>query len=296
MSFPAIKWLNALRKMVANHIRLPNSGKSGVPGHQHPMFPLHNTPLELCRRRCTEAGLVQKGGAKRKGETTVTTFRGDGPMSAYRFCDLKEEVKRWGVGSALPILSKKRPGKQAAERQGDQLVLAIPPITVVHHDSPWGDWIEVDFYLGIYNSNDRFTLPSTANNLYKSSVAATEEILKKMALKVLGEMLVSLMPLSKKFKRLLGPEYASDAGELTEAEEEEVDGEAEGEEAEGEAVVVDRLGGRVRAGREGGRRCGQVWCGAGDGVGGASGARSRSPRRRGVWAAQHAARCNGSRR
>jgi hypothetical protein len=118
VSFPAIKWLNALRKMVANHIRLPNSGKSGVPGNQHPRFQLHNTPIYLCRRRCCEAGLVQKGGVKRSGETALTTFKGDGPMSAYRFCGLKAEVKRWGVGSALLILNQKRPGTQGPNKQG----------------------------------------------------------------------------------------------------------------------------------------------------------------------------------
>ena len=49
-------------------------------------------------------------------------------------------------------------------------------------------------------------------------------IFKRMAMKVLGEMCCREFPLSSRFKRLLGPEYASDAGEATEpesAEEEE---------------------------------------------------------------------------
>ena len=60
-------------------------------------------------------------------------------------------------------------------------------------------------------------------------------IFKRMAMKVLGEMACREFPLSSRFKHLLGPAYASDAGEATESSEEEV---SSGEEESAEVVGV----------------------------------------------------------
>ena len=57
-------------------------------------------------------------------------------------------------------------------------------------------------------------------------------------MKVLGEMAIRGFPLSERFKLLLGPAYASDAGEATESssseEESSLEEEEEEEEEEGE--------------------------------------------------------------
>ena len=233
ISFPAFKWLNAFKEVVADHIRMPTGRAVGEAGNQHPKFKVLNTPLVLIENRCLEAGLTQVGRRQKVGKEVRTTWKSDGPMTAYRFCDLKSELKKWGVGSALLVMNKKRPGRWEGP-EGDKLVLAIPPITVVHHETPWGDFVKVNFYLGIFNSSNRFTLPSTANMIYKGDVKATEDIFIQMSIQVLGEMLMARMPLTAAFKALLPREYASDAGELTEEEEEEEEAEAEVESEEEE--------------------------------------------------------------
>ena len=136
---PAIKWLNSLKMAVARHVRLPRTADEG-PGNQHPSFTIVNTPFDLCRRRCEEAGLTRESGPTKKGKKTTTVWKGNGPMVAYRFCDLKTEVKKFGIGSALLIVRKKR-------EFADQLVIAIPPITVKHQETRMGDYMSVDFFL-----------------------------------------------------------------------------------------------------------------------------------------------------
>ena len=65
------------------HVRLPRSARTGVPGSQNPTFEILNTPLELLRLKCEEAGLKEmvQVVSRRK---TVTTFKGMGPMTAYK--------------------------------------------------------------------------------------------------------------------------------------------------------------------------------------------------------------------
>ena len=139
IAMPAIKWLNSLKMAVARHVRLPRTADEG-PGNQHPSFTIVNTPFDLCRRRCEEAGLTRESGPTKKGKKTTTVWKGNGPMVAYRFCDLKTEVKKFGIGSALLIVRKKR-------EFADQLVIAIPPITVKHQETRMGDYMSVDFFL-----------------------------------------------------------------------------------------------------------------------------------------------------
>ena len=68
-------------KKVARHVRLPRSAKTGVPGSQHPVFYVDNSPLEFVRLKCEEAGMVQMSQVKR-GQTVKTTSEGLGPMTA----------------------------------------------------------------------------------------------------------------------------------------------------------------------------------------------------------------------
>ena len=80
---PARIWLASLMRAVARHVRLPRSARTGVPGSQNPTFEILNTPLELLRLKCEEAGLKEmvQVVSRRK---TVTTFKGLGPMTAYK--------------------------------------------------------------------------------------------------------------------------------------------------------------------------------------------------------------------
>ena len=161
-----------------------------------------------------------------------------------------KQYKKLGQGSAA-LMAPPR-GRDVS----DVFTIVIPPITVVHTatDDTWT--AKVSLHLGVFNSSGMFTLPMNANTIYRGQVcmhacndctlfyylillprlkplpfyypfhlqADPTTIFKRMAMKVLGEMCCREFPLSSRFKRLLGPEYASDAGEATEpesAEEEE---------------------------------------------------------------------------
>ena len=80
---PAAIWLAGMQKVLASHVRLPRSARTGVAGSQHPRFEIKNTPLELLRAKCLEAGMTEAP-LEVKGKTTITTFKGLGPMTAYR--------------------------------------------------------------------------------------------------------------------------------------------------------------------------------------------------------------------
>ena len=89
----------------------------------------------------------------------------------------------------------------------------------------------VDMYLGVFNDQNVFTLPATANALYAGQDDPTQ-LFTRMALQILGEMYVRRMPISNRFKELLGPAYASEGeSEVVESEESEAE-ESEAEESE----------------------------------------------------------------
>ena len=122
---PASIWLNTLHKALAQHVRVPRSAKSGTAGSQHPKFVVQNSPLELVKRKCLQAGMVQIGEPSINPRTRVqiTTFKGLGPMTAYRFCQTNL-FKKYGQGSGALMA----PGK--GRDSSAVLTVAIPPITV----------------------------------------------------------------------------------------------------------------------------------------------------------------------
>ena len=211
---PANMWLNGLRKKTAQHIQMPRKQKSGAPGSQHVNFKLPNSPPNLVRWKCLEAGLVEK--MKQVTPTAKTiTYQGLGPMTAYHFCDV-QSVRALGMGSGVLV----KPGKNCMF--SDQLVVALPPIKVTSVETEWGWHATVDFYIGVFNSADRFTLPSPAHVIYKDQPDPTD-IFKKMAKHILGELCMDpkVAVTIPNFRKLLSPDYHSDAGELTESKEEE---------------------------------------------------------------------------
>ena len=193
---PAHIWLSTLHKLVSRHVRLPRSAKSGVAGSQHPRFSIQNSPLELVKLKCEEAGLIYKGSTT-KGYSTRTTWKGDGPMTAYNFCQT-DRFKQLGVGSA----ALQTPGK--GKTVSDVVTLAIPPITVVHVETLHEWRMEVSMYLGVLHSSKRFTLPINANSLYTTDPTP---LFLKMGMKVLKQMYNRNFPLSRAFRLLLGPGY-----------------------------------------------------------------------------------------
>ena len=201
---PARIWLSTLEKAVARHIRLPRSALQGAPGSQHPNFTIFNSPLELVRLKCEAAGLQQEGEATTRGSKKVTVFKGVGPMTAYRFCCV-EKMKALGHGSGALVAPRQSTGLRS-----EVLTLACPPITVKHVETKFEWKIEVDFYLGVYNDLDRFTLPQPANLIYGDQTGV-ESIFRQAAQYVLGEMLVRGFPIlvSQRFQELLPPEYQS---------------------------------------------------------------------------------------
>ena len=91
---------------------------------------------------------------------------------------------------------------------------------MLQHIQSEHEWTaKVEMYLGVFNDSGRFTLPANANFLYRGQTDPSE-LFKRMALQILGEMLVRNMPISNKFKALLGPAYAS-SSEMEEESEEE---------------------------------------------------------------------------
>ena len=216
---PASVWLSTLHKLVARHVRLPRSATSGVAGSQHPRFSMDNTPLELAKLKCEQAGLVYQG-MKTRGVTTRTSWKGSGPMTAFNFCRT-QQYKSLGVGMA----ALRAPGK--GQTVSDVLTMAIPPITVTHVET-LDEWrLEVDMYLGVFHSSKRFTLPVNANDLYTTDPTP---LFVRMAVKVVKEMHARQFPLSRAFKRLLGPGHVStdDEDELSSSSEEESGSEGEG--------------------------------------------------------------------
>ena len=209
-AIPAAVWLSTLGRAVARHVRLPRSARMGVAGSQHPRFIVENSPLDLVRAKCEAAGMVLQQppappphvkGQKRKrpSKNVVHTWKATGPMSAYKFCSV-ERFKKLGQGSAALMA----PGK--GRFMSDVLTLAIPPITVKHVQNANGWTAHVDLYLGVFNSQNVFTLPLRANTIYQGQIDPTA-LFKKMALKVLAEMLLRKMPVSRQFVTLL-PESA----------------------------------------------------------------------------------------
>ena len=156
-SLPAYIWLNTLEKAVARHIKLPRSALQGAPGSQHPTFTIFNSPLELVRLKCEAAGLQQEGDTTTRGQRKVTVFKGMGPMTAFNFCRV-ERMKALGHGSGALVAPRRSTG-----RLSEVMTLACPPITVKHIETKHEWKMEVDFYLGVYNDMDRFTLPQPAN-------------------------------------------------------------------------------------------------------------------------------------
>ena len=96
----------------------------------------------------------------------------------------------------------------------------------MYYYSPWS--VKVDFYLGVYNEYNRFTLPANPDKIYPSQPDPTPLFI-EMARLILGKMLSRGMPLSNRFKELCPPEYGSDESQLTEEEEEEEEEERAGD-------------------------------------------------------------------
>ena len=139
----------------------------------------------------------------------MTVFKGVGPMTAFKFCSV-ERMKALGHGSGALVAPRAQTGLG-----GEVLTLACPPITVKHVETKHEWKMEVDFYLGVYNDMDRFTLPQPANFIYGNQ-EEVEQIFRDAALYVLGEMLVRGFPISQRFKELLPAEYLSAESELEE--------------------------------------------------------------------------------
>ena len=218
-TMPGNFWLTALEKRVAAHIRIPRSGTSpGKEGTARPSFKIPYSPPDAVRLKCQEAGIPCVGTT---GE--LTKYEGKGPMMAYRFCNTHVH-KKLGQGSGALMA----PGKN--RKDSDVLIFAIPPVSISHNSRTWE--MKVEFYLGVFNGEGnnqegRFTPPPWANQLYGTQ--NVETIFTNTALKILGDMHIRGLPISKNFRTILGPEYASDAGEASEEEEEK---ESESEEEE----------------------------------------------------------------
>ena len=84
---------------------------------------MENSSLKLVALKCLQAGLEQEGERRRVGKALVTTFKGMGPMTAYRFCQT-QYFKKFGQGSGALMA----PGK--GKDSSDVVTVAIPPITV----------------------------------------------------------------------------------------------------------------------------------------------------------------------
>ena len=147
-------------------------------------------------------------------------------MTAFNFCSV-QKMKALGHGSGALVAPRRATGLRS-----EVLTLACPPITVKHVETAHEWRMEVDFYLGIYNDQDRFTLPQPANIIYGDQ-EAVESILRQTAQYVLGEMLVRGLPISSRFKRLIPAEYLSEESELEESDEVESDMEESQENEEG---------------------------------------------------------------
>eukprot|EP00966_Prymnesium_polylepis_P011032 253597-Prymnesium_polylepis.1 len=157
LSIPGTVWLKTLEETVSARIRVPRMGKEGKPGSAHAKFKLPFSTAEAVRLNCESAGIPVE-----TTEGTVTTYKGMGPMQAYKFCNT-QQYKKFGQGSGALMA----PGKFRTD--SDTLVFAAPPITVKHDSETYV--MEVEFYLVVYNGegNDRtgrVTLPPNSTALY----------------------------------------------------------------------------------------------------------------------------------
>lgn len=195
-----------MHKKASRHVRLPRSAVSGVPGSQHPQYKIENTPFALVKAKCLEAGLELQGVERVKsgGRALKTTWKGMGPMTAFKFCQV-DKYKKLGLGSG----ALKAPVK--GQDTSDVLTFAVPPITVVLKETE-DEWIAtVDHYLAVYNSSDLCTLPTKSNEIYPEDPT---DIFKRTAQMILGEMAIRELPMSEALKRRLPREYYS--GDSTE--------------------------------------------------------------------------------
>ena len=105
----------------------------------------------------------------------------------------------------------------------------------MQHRKSKHEWTaKVDMYLGVFNDQGVFTLPASANMLYAGQ-GDPSNLFSRMALQILGEMYVRRMPISNRFKEMLGPAYASESeSEKSESEESESE-ESQGRESEEDA-------------------------------------------------------------
>jgi hypothetical protein len=200
-----------------------------VPGSQHPIYTVENSPYMLVEKKCLDAGLTMQGqGRVRKGNVTITIFKGWGPMAAFRFLQV-DRYKKLGMGSG----ALKAPIK--GQDYSDVLTFGIPPITVTHRESPDAWTATIDHYLAVYNSSDLCTLPVNSNTIYDEDPT---EVFKQTAQMIMGEMSVVQMPLSKALKRRLPREYCSGDSLSEEMSEEESSSDDSMEKAEEESHVA----------------------------------------------------------
>ena len=204
-------------------MRLPRSAVSGVPGSQHPVYTIENSPFTLVKAKCLEAGMILEGAERIKnkvGKKLTTTWKGWGPMTAFNFCQV-DKYKKLGMGSG----ALKAPVK--GQEFSDVLTFAVPPITVVLQETE-DEWIAtIDHYLAVYNSSDLCTLPAKSNAIYLRGDPT--DLFKATARMILGEMAIREMPLSKALKLQLPREYCSGDSQVeTEDSAEEENSEEEG--------------------------------------------------------------------
>ena len=72
-----------------------------------------------------------------------------------------EQYEKLGQGSAA-LMAPPR-GRETS----DVFTIVIPPITVVHTATEDMWTADVDLYLGVFNSNNLFTLPLNSNSIYR---------------------------------------------------------------------------------------------------------------------------------
>ena len=100
-------------------------------------------------------------------------------MTAFNFCCV-EKMKALGHGSGALVGPRVATGLHS-----EVMTIACPPITV-RHVATKHEWVmEVDFYLGVYNDRDRFTLPQPANVIYGNNQEGVEAIRRQAAQYVL---------------------------------------------------------------------------------------------------------------
>ena len=78
-------------------MKKPVSAMTGQAGNQHPVFYIDMKPLLFCKAKCEEAGLSLQGVTRQGGKVTHT-WKGEGPYTAYKFCQTHRR-KQYGQGS-----------------------------------------------------------------------------------------------------------------------------------------------------------------------------------------------------